>query len=175
VFRLAQDGEREVAIAIPETQFARLKIGMPADVALWAAAEKSAGAHIRGRLRELVPVADPASRTYAARVSLSGEGARAELGMTAQVHFNSHDKRNRLIVPLTAIFQQGDQAAVWIVAADRSISLRKVEVEAYRDNGAVIASGLTAGERIVSAGVHKLSAGEKIRIIEGEFANGSVQ
>ena len=175
VFRLAQDGEREVAISIPETQFAKLKIGMPADVALWAAAEKNAGAHISGRLRELVPVADPASRTYAARVSLSGDGARAELGMTAQVRFKSRDKRDRMIVPLTAIFQQGDQAAVWIVAADRSVSLRKVEVAAYRDNGAVIASGLAAGERIVSAGVHKLNAGEKIRIVEGEFPDGSAQ
>lgn len=173
VLRLAQDGEREVAIAIPETQFAKLKIGMPADVALWS--EKNEAAHFSGRLRELSPAADPASRTYAARVALSGAGARAALGMTAQVRFKSNDKSDQLIVPLPAIFQQGDQAAVWVVAADRSISLRPVKVAAYRDNGAVIASGVAAGERIVSAGVHKLSAGEKIRIIEGEFATGSTQ
>jgi membrane fusion protein, multidrug efflux system len=173
VIRLAQDGEREVAIAIPETQFAGLRIGTPADVSLWSVGNDAA--HISGRLRELVPVADPSSRTYAARVALSGEGARATLGMTAQVRFKNHDKTDKLIVPLSAIFQQGDQSAVWVVAADHSISLRKVAVAAYRDSGAVIASGLTSGERIVSAGVHKLNAGEKIRIIEGEFANGSAQ
>lgn len=175
VLRLAQDGEREVAIAIPETQFAKLKIGMPADVVLWSETDKNEAAHFSGRLRELVPAADPASRTYAARVALSGADAQAALGMTAEVSFKSHDKRDQLIVPLSAIFQQGDQAAVWIVAADHSVSLRKVEVAAYRDNGAVIAGGVAAGERIVSAGVHKLNAGEKIRIIEGEFANGSAQ
>jgi multidrug efflux system membrane fusion protein len=175
VLRLAQDGEREVAIAIPETQFAKLKIGMPADVVLWSEADHSGAAHFSGHLRELVPAADPASRTYAARVALSGTGARATLGMTAQVRFRDHARHDQLIVPLSAIFQQGDQAAVWVVAADRGISLRKVEVAAYRDNGAVIAGGLTAGERIVSAGVHKLNAGEKIRIIEGEFSNGSAQ
>lgn len=173
VLRLAQDGEREVAIAIPESQFAKMKIGMPADVSLWSAGNESA--HLSGRLRELSPAADPASRTYAARVALSGADARAALGMTAQVSFKSNDKRDKLIVPLSAIFQQGDQAAVWVVAADHSVSLRKVEVAAYRDNGAVISAGVTAGERIVSAGVHKLSAGEKIRIIEGEFATGSAQ
>jgi multidrug efflux pump subunit AcrA (membrane-fusion protein) len=108
-------------------------------------------------------------------VALSGAVARAELGMTAQVRFKSNDKRDRLIVPLTAIFQQGDQAAVWIVAADNSVSLRNIQVAAYRDDGAVIAGGVTAGERIVAAGVHKLHAGEKIRIIEGEFAAGSAQ
>lgn len=174
VLRLAQDGEREVAIAIPETQFADLKIGAPADVTLWSAGNEAA-AHLSGHLRELSPAADPASRTYAARVALSGADAQAALGMTAEVSFKSHDKRDQLIVPLSAIFQQGDQAAVWIVAADHSVSLRPVQVAAYRDNGAVIASGVAAGERIVSAGVHKLNAGEKIRIIEGEFANGSAQ
>lgn len=173
VLLLAQDGEREVAIAIPETQFAKLKIGMPADITLWS--EKRDAVHFSGRLRELSLSADPASRTYAARVALSGPDKPAELGMTAQVRFNSHAKRDDLIVPLTAIFQQGDQAAVWVVAADHSVSLRKVEVSAYRDDGAVIAGGVTAGERIVSAGVHKLHAGEKIRIVEGEFANGSAQ
>ncbi|MGA7750362.1 MAG: efflux RND transporter periplasmic adaptor subunit [Gallionella sp.] len=173
VLRLAQDGEREVAIAIPETQFSGLKIGTPADVSLWSAGNEAA--HLSGHLRELVPVADPASRTYAARVALNGADARAALGMTAQVRFINHDKRDKLIVPLSAIFQQGDQSAVWIVAADHSISLRPVQVAAYRDDGAVIASGVAAGERIVSAGVHKLNAGEKIRVIEGEFANGSAQ
>lgn len=173
VLRLAQDGPREVAIAIPETQFAGLKVGTPADVTLWS--DKNAAAHLSGRLRELAAAADPASRTYAARVALSSADTRAALGMTAQVRFKNHDKRDQLIVPLSAIFQQGDQAAVWIVAADHSVSLRKVEIAAYRDNGAVIAGGLTAGERIVSAGVHKLNAGEKIRIIEGEFADGSAQ
>jgi hypothetical protein len=54
---------------------------------------------------------------------------------------------------------------VWIVAADRSLSLRPVRIAAYRDDGAVIAEGLAAGERIVSAGVHKLAAGEKVRIV----------
>ena len=173
VLLLAQDGEREVAIAIPETEFAGLKIGAPADVTLWS--EKSDAVHFKGRLRELSPSADPASRTYAARVALIGPAKAAELGMTAQVRFKNNDKSDKLIVPLTAIFQQGDQAAVWVVAADRSVSLHPVKIAAYRDNGAVIASGVTAGERIVGAGVHKLHPGEKIRIIEGEFASGNAE
>jgi RND family efflux transporter MFP subunit len=173
VLRLAQDGPREVAIAIPEIQFSGLKIGAHAEISLWSAGNEAS--HLTGRLRELAAAADPASRTYAARVELSGNDSRVALGMTAKVRFVNHGKQDKLIVPLSAIFQQGDQAAVWVVAADHSVSLRKVEVTTYRDNGAVIAGGLTAGERIVSAGVHKLNAGEKIRVIEGEFADGSAQ
>lgn len=173
VLRLAQNGEIEVAIAIPETQFTRLKVGMPADVSLWSAGNEAK--HFSGRLRELAPAADPASRTYAARVTLSGADSRAALGMTAQVSFKNTGRQDKLVVPLTAIFQQGNQPAVWIVAADRSIGLRPVKISAWRDDGAVIASGLVAGERIVSAGVHKLNAGEKVRIVDGEFADGKPQ
>jgi hypothetical protein len=39
-------------------------------------------------------------------------------------------------------------------------------VAAYLDDGALISSGIVPGERIVSAGVHKLSAGEKIQIMD---------
>jgi len=167
VLRLAPDGEREVAIALPESQLANLEVGAAAEITLLAAG----AVPLAGRLRELSPAADPASRTYAARVTLTQPSPGVVLGMTARVRFPANKKSDGLLIPLTAVFQQDKQAAVWIVAADRSVSLRPVQVAAYRDDGAVIASGLAAGERIVSNGVHRLAAGEKIRIIE----NGSAQ
>ena len=166
VLRLAQDGEREVAIAIPESQLAGLETGAAAEIVLLDAGT----APLSGRLRELSPAADPASRTYAARVTLTQASPSVALGMTARVRFAANRKSDGLLIPLSAIFQQGKQAAVWIVAADRTISLRPVQVAAYRDDGAVIAGGLAAGERIVSNGVHRLAAGEKIRIIESSSA-----
>lgn len=177
VLRVAQEGEREVAISIPESQLAGLKLGAPAEVSLWAGDGETA--RYTGRLRELSPAADPASRTYPARVSLNDADARLALGMTARVRIGvapaspgqaAGAPDGGFIVPLAAIFQQGDQAAVWIVAADRSISLRPVRVAAWRDDGAVIASGVSAGERIVSAGVHRVVAGEKIRLLDNGSA-----
>ncbi len=164
VVRLAQDGAREVAIAVPEAQLANLRIGAPAEVNLLAAGENVAP--LAGYLRELSPVADPASRTYAARVALNDRGAHVALGMTARVRFVAGKSDDALLIPLSAIFQQGERAAVWIVAADRTISLRPVQVAAWRDDGAAISGGLAVGERIVSNGVHRLAAGEKVRIIE---------
>ena len=168
VLRLAQHGEREVAIAIPESQLANLKVGAAAEIMLLT--DNNADALLAGRLRELAPVADPASRTYAARVTLIQSSPDVALGMTARVRLTANKKSDGLLIPLTAIFQQGKQAAVWIVAADRTLSLRPVQVAAYRDDGAVIASGLAEGERIVSNGVHRLAAGEKIRAIESGSA-----
>lgn len=168
VLRVAYDGEREVAISIPESQLAGLKVGASAEVRLWAG--EGEAAVYKGRLRELAPAADPVSRTYPARISLDSADARLVLGMTARVTLVSSSagsEQSSYLVPLSAIFQQGDQSAVWVVAADRSVGLRNVKVAAYRDDGALIADGLAAGERIVAAGVHKLASGEKIRIVEG--------
>lgn len=156
VFRLAQSGENEVAIALPESQVAGLKLGAPAQVCLWSG-EKT----LRARLRELSPLADPATRTYAARVSLLETDPGLALGMTATVQF-THEADGTLLLPHAAIFQQGAQTAVWVLGDDDTLSLRNVVVSRYGDAGAAISSGLKPGERIVAAGVHKLVAGQKV-------------
>lgn len=161
VFRLIRDGEREVAIAIPEAQVSALKIDAAAEITFDT--QGTPATTMPGRLRELSPSADPASRTFAARVSIIDGDNRLPLGLTARVKWVEDKTTGDLLVPLSAIYQQGrQQAAVWVVATDHSVNLRPVQISAYRDNGAVISNGLTAGERIVRAGVHKLTAGEKI-------------
>lgn len=157
VFRIARNGEREVAIAIPEAQLSGLKIGAAARVELWA------GKTYRGKLRELAPAADPASRTYAARVTIVDADADVALGRSATVRFDDMVREEHL-VPLAAILQQGERPAVWVIGADGTVSLRPIEVGRYTDRGAIVTAGLDAGETIVAAGAFKLSAGEKVRV-----------
>ncbi|MDP2810580.1 MAG: efflux RND transporter periplasmic adaptor subunit [Rhodocyclaceae bacterium] len=164
VFRLAPDGEREIAIALPEGEVSGFKLGQAAEVTFWAT-PGAVGKPLTGRLREISPVADPVTRTYAARVSLQGADPLLPLGMSASVRFPSGTPgATRLLVPLTAIFQQGNQPAVWKVGADNKVTLQAVSVAEFTDRGAVVVGGLTGGEQIVAAGVNLLSAGEKVRI-----------
>lgn len=164
VFRLAPDGEREVAISIPESEIGAFKPGQAAKVSFWATAG-AADRPVSGRLREVSPVADPVTRTFAARISLQDADPLLPLGMTATVRFpNGTGGASTLFVPLTAIFQQGNQPAVWIVGADNTVKLQPVSVSAYTDSGAVVTGGLAGGEQIVAAGVNLLTAGEKVRV-----------
>ncbi len=165
VLRVARDGEREVAIALPEGAIAGLQPGAKAEVSLWS----STGKAYRGRLRELAPAADPATRTYAARVSVLDADAGLSLGMTASVRFIADKATPEApVVPLAALYQQDKDPAVWIVGQDQTVALRRIRVAAYTDAGAVVAEGLAPGERIVAAGVHKLSAGEKVRLADAK-------
>ena len=164
VFRMAPDGDREIAIALPESEVSGFKLGQPAQVTFWAA-PGAAGKPLEGRLREVSPVADPVTRTYAARVSLKNADPLLPLGMTATVRFPSAAAgAKKLTVPLTAIIQQGDRPAVWKVGADNTLTLQAVSVAEFTDRGAVVTGGLAEGERIVTAGVNLLAAGEKVRI-----------
>lgn len=158
VLRIARDGEREVAIALPETAVTGLKPGMAAEISLWSG-ERT----YRGQLRELAPAADPATRTYAARVSVLDADTGLALGMTASVRFATESDAAP-VIPLAALFQQGEKFAVWTIGEDNTVSLKPVTVAGYTDAGARIAAGLQPGERIVAVGVHKLSAGQKVRI-----------
>lgn len=173
VMRVARTDTLEVAVAIPETRMPDLHLLKAAEVSLWAD-EK---ARFQGVLRELSPVADPLTRTYAARVSILNPDARVLLGMTANVKFLRNTSGTtsglRLSVPLTAIFQQEGKPALWIVGIDQTISLRPVTVSSYGETTVILDSGAQAGERIVVAGVHKLSAGEKIKAVDQVQATGS--
>lgn len=160
VLRLARPGEMEVAISVPENRVAELKAAEDIRIALWA----DSGRSYAGRIREIAPMADPVTRTYAVRISLLEPDAEVRLGMTANVRLGRPGTAAAAVVPATALFQQAGKPAVWVVGGDNTLALRPVEVAQFREGGAVVTGGLQAGERIVSAGVHKVVAGEKVRI-----------
>jgi RND family efflux transporter MFP subunit len=173
VFRVARADALEVAISIPEVRMPEVRALKDAEVSLWT----DGSAKYKAVLRELSPVADPTTRTFAARVAIIDPDARVLLGMTANVRFLRSGMDNRLTVPLAAIFQEAGKPALWVVNADQTVALRPVEVAAYGDSLAVLAntSEVRAGERIVIAGVHKLTAGEKIKIAESTTKSAEVQ
>ena len=155
VMTLTQEGEREIEIAVPESHLAEVSVGMPAAVALWANS-----AAYTGILRELSPVPDAATRTYTARIALTDAPADLPLGMTARVRLGA-SVQDGVSIPLSALYQTGDTAQVYVVEDD-AVHLVPVTVTAFRTNDALV-TGLPQGARIVTAGVHQLHEGEKVR------------
>lgn len=163
VIRLAPDGEKEVAIAIPESEVAHVHPGDPAEIVVWA----GDGKPLSGKVRERATAADPTTRTYPARVSVSGGDGVLILGMTATVRLkDARRDAGDFRIPIAAVFQKGDVPAVWVVTAEGAVTLRPVEISGYGDDGARVRAGLQPGERIVAAGVHKLVEGEHVRLAE---------
>jgi RND family efflux transporter MFP subunit len=161
--RLAHAGEREVVIHAPEGHLERFTPGRAVAIALWA----DPSTVFPGRIREVAGGADPVTRTYAVRVSVLKPPPGAQLGMTANVVLNSSADPELVLLPLTALARQGNDAAVWVVdRATGKVKLRAVTVGQFREDGVTVTAGLHAGDIVVTAGAHKLRDQQVVRVAE---------
>lgn len=161
VVRIARIAEKEVVVAVPETLVARAQSG-DAQVSLWSDPDKQYTA----TLRELAPAADPATRTYLAKFSIPDATEAVKLGMTATLTLSAPRTERVARVPLSAIFNQGGGASVFVADEKTGrLELKPVAVEAYETREAVITGGVKEGENVVAMGVHKLDTAQKVRVV----------
>jgi RND family efflux transporter MFP subunit len=168
VLRFARPDEKEVVINVPESRLAELRDAKRIQVAVLAAPDKPAA----GRIREIAPNADAATRTFAVRVSVLDPDPAIRLGMTANVALGEARSEPVIRLPLSALTQVEARPAVWVVDPQTSrVNLRPVEIGAYREDGVTVTTGLRPGEVVVTAGVHKLLAGETVRVVSEAVAS----
>jgi RND family efflux transporter MFP subunit len=164
VVRIAQDGPRDVVFAVPEDKLARVPVGSAVTVRSW-----TGGPSLRGTVRELAASADPVTRTFPVKVTLSEKdaGEALPLGATAYVVPQAVAQLAAGVIklPTSALRQEGKGSAVWVLdTASMTVRSQPVQIATADGNEAVIASGLQPGQKVVSAGVHVLSPGQKVTI-----------
>jgi RND family efflux transporter MFP subunit len=161
VITLADAGETEVAIAVPEQDAGRIAVGQKALISLWAGPDVSTA----GSIREIAGQADAASRTYAVRVTTNAPPQGMRLGMTATVAIRIEQEAAAMVVPLTALTEADGTHVVFVVdAGTKTVRRTPVVVAATTDDGVRIASGLNAGDLVVTAGVQFLRDGMRVRL-----------
>lgn len=160
VVRLAQTGDKEVVIAIPEDKVAGLRDVTDIRVRIWANPKDV----IAGKLRELSPIADAATRTYTARIAIPQAPPEVRLGMTAYVTFTAKSPNAMLKVPLTALWQDKGATAVWVVE-NGVVRLAPVQVAGPSGDAILLAGGVVPGQAIVTAGVNSLKPGQKVTVL----------
>lgn len=160
VLRVAREGDVEVAVAIPEADLARARA-----VKQWAVSFAGLpGQQWDAKLRELSPAADPASRTYGARLTLQGDISAVALGMSATAH-PIVQAGDVLSVPLSALYSRDDTPRVWVIdTKDQTAHTRAVQLGASSGNRIVVTQGLKPGEQVITAGTSLLREGQKIRL-----------
>ncbi|OBV37832.1 efflux RND transporter periplasmic adaptor subunit [Janthinobacterium psychrotolerans] len=161
---LARNGDREVVIGIPEDKVDTMRRVKNVVVRLWADPKQA----LPGKIREVSPVADPATRTYLAKVTIPN-APEALLGMTAVVQFASTTATPQIRVPLTALFNEKSQSSVWVVE-NGAVKLVNVTVGGVAGNDLLLSSGVKEGQTVVTAGVNLLKPGQKVSILGAEMA-----
>ena len=173
VLTLVQTQELEVEINVPESRIADVTVGKEAEVSFWSLGNQT----IAGVVREVSPMADKVSGTYKVRISLPHPPAGLHLGMTATITIAGlntvthqpaiqQGDNDFAILPISAIFQTNNKPQVWIVDKDNlTLSLKDVQVEDFAKDKLKV-RGLSNGDIVVIAGVHKLREDTKVRLAE---------
>jgi membrane fusion protein, multidrug efflux system len=162
IVTLAAAGEREVVVSIPESRVDELREAKALRVSVWA----QPGKQYQGALRELAPDTDSVTRTYSARISVKDADAALRLGMTASVFAPDVEGTRAIRLPLTAVLHKDKQALVWIVDGQTAkVATRPVQLGGATGDSVIVISGLQGGETVVTAGVHMLFAGQKVRVV----------
>ncbi len=164
VFTLVDPGKLKVDVGIPESLISRVRAGDAVSVAL----ESRPGRALAAVVSEVGVALDASTGTYPVTVIVTESSPEILPGMTAEVTFTFGFAGGRgYVVPTSAILEdiQTGTRSVWVVAAG-AVTRRAVETGALVSDGLEIVSGLEEGEAVVTAGVHQLEEGRKVRVLE---------
>jgi len=170
VLKVSAGAGKDVVFAVPQSVAGLIKRGTPLEVQLWA----KSGSTLAATVRDVSAIADSLTRTYAIKASLSDAQNAASLGSTATVAINSKAITSKassstasVLVPLASVMEAQGKVAVWVVEGGvvkkRAITLAASVPAAEADAVVAVISGLAPGAVIVTAGVHTLTEGQKVR------------
>jgi len=162
VVRLAHDGPRDVVFSVPEDKVGLVKqlAAQPGrfQVRPWGVNVQALPATIR----EIAAAADPLTRTFAVKADVGSAAVR--LGQTATVLVALPATAGVTKLPLSALKEEQGRSVVWVVdRTSMTVKPQPVQIAGADGNEAVIAGGLEAGQVVVTAGVHVLNPGQKVK------------
>ncbi|CAN5691713.1 efflux RND transporter periplasmic adaptor subunit [soil metagenome] len=166
VLRLAHDGPRDVVFAVPEDRVSLIKTlaaqGGHFRVRLWGAE----GAAMPATIREISAAADPMTRTFQVKADIGKATAdnAVRLGQTATVLMDLPKTTGVTKLPLSALREEKGATSVWVVdRGSMTVKAQDIQLAGAEGNDAVISGGLAPGQVVVTAGVHVLSPGQKVK------------
>jgi len=152
---LEDDRRFRVEALVDEAHGSLLQTGAKASVLV-----ESLGINLEGTVAEVVPKADPTSRTFIVKVDLpEHQGLRS--GMFGRVTF-SLGEAETLTVPSTAVFERGQLTCVYVLNDAREARLRLIKTGKNYGERTEVLSGLNPGETVVASGTEQVADGNRV-------------
>jgi membrane fusion protein, multidrug efflux system len=163
IVQLAHQGGRDAVFDVSEQM---MRSG-PRDPLVEIALTDDPKVRATGRVREVAPQADSATRTHQVKVGIIDPPEAMRLGATVTGRVKLSPPPG-VEIPAGALTQANGDPAVWVVdPQSQSVSLRGVDVLRYDPASVVVSHGLEPGDVVVTAGVQTLRPGQKVRLLGG--------
>ncbi len=171
VFRVVDMSKIEMDINIPENLISNLPYVRNPRVRFDAFADIV----IPATIKEVSNEASQSTRTYQVRLQMTPpEGVDILPGMsgyaTGDVVHPGQDKF-QIVIPLSSVFSSPDSKTtyVWLYNTElQTVTKQPVNKGAILDQGISIIEGLKAGDWIATAGVHYITEGQKVRLLDNK-------
>lgn len=150
---LSSNGGMRAKFDVPEDEIARLKEGQTLHVEIPAL-----GRTVEARIAEKGVVSSSLAHTFDVYASLPMAECREVLqGMVCKVHLILTGSEG-IVVPSCCVQAQEQGLSVWTVQGGKAVR-KVIAVKEYVKGGVMVASGLEAGDTVVTAGYQKLYNG----------------
>lgn len=163
VLTIAEPNQRDAVVDVPDGLNEAFKPGAAFTVAMQADLTVSA----TGKVREVAPDADPTTRTRRIKIGLENPPANMRLGTLITATLASSTSA-AIYLPKSAIIEKDGKSFVWVIDTEKAVAnSRAVTLGQEGHDHIEIKTGLDAGMRIVTSGVHSLTEGQAIRVDAG--------
>ena len=144
IFTVEDVRRYRLEVAVNESDLRYVRTGGQVSVAI----EALDNAELKGKVLQIVPAADPASRTFLVKIELPTDpGLRSGLFGRAQF---SRGKRQALLIPRSAVVERGQLQGVFVLNQNKVANLRYVTLGKPSGSGIEVLTGLQGGEWLVA-------------------------
>jgi len=162
VFQLVKLNPVEISVGVPETDIHMVRVGQTANIRIPAIPERT----FTGSVRVINVAADPSTRSYMVRITVSNPDKVLRLGMIAEVEIQSDRVETVMSLPGEAIVRdaQGVSTVFVYFPEQKRVYARRVEVGSVYASEVRIKSGITSTDQIVIGGQHRLREGSAAEV-----------
>jgi RND family efflux transporter MFP subunit len=145
LFTIEDTRSYRLEVSVDESDLRLVRIGQVSPVMI----DALGNAKLSGKVVQIVPAADPASRSFLVKVELPAD-ARFRSGLFGRARF-PRGERSALLVPSTSLVERGQLQGVFVLDANQIAGLRYVTLGKSTGEQAEVLSGLQEGEKLVAA------------------------
>jgi HlyD family secretion protein len=150
---------------IPQSEATQLKVGNPAQLKVPGRDDP-----IEGKVTLVSPALDPGSTTIEVWVEAKKPNPALRPGITVQVAMTAKTVKDAVVVPAAAVYKnpEGNGDYVLVAGTDDKAHLKTVQVGIRNGEDAQIASGINAGDPVITSGGYAVPDGTKIKVEKPE-------
>jgi membrane fusion protein (multidrug efflux system) len=148
----------QVAFTIAEVGVLFARVGTPIELTVAPYPQE----RFSGEVFFVSPTLESATRRLILKAWVDNSDRRLRPGLFARIHMQVAERENAILVPEMAVVFDRRGTYVWRVGDDMVVSKVPVETGLRREGSVEITLGLQAGDRVVTAGTHKVEEGDKV-------------